>query len=174
MILLALTIFLYGIVAGLMVTAWKRHDGTLRLSLQAATREVLHLMPRLALGVIGSGFIARALPQDQVIGWFGAGSGVLGVVLAALAGALTPGGPVVGFALGAAALKAGAGLPQVMAFVTGWSLYTLNRMLIWELPFMPPWLVRLRILVSLPLPFVTAALVSAILASPGLWPMLAR
>jgi uncharacterized membrane protein YraQ (UPF0718 family) len=126
---------------------------------KAATREILHLLPRLALGVIGSGFIAKALPQAQIVGLLGSGSGVLGVALAALAGALTPGGPVVGFALGAAALKAGAGLPQVMSFVTGWSLYTLNRMLIWELPFMPSWFVRLRILVSLPFPFITAGLV---------------
>jgi uncharacterized membrane protein YraQ (UPF0718 family) len=159
MILIGLTIILYALVAWLMLTAWQRRDGTLGLSLQAATREILHLLPRLALGVIGSGFIAKALPQDQIVGLFGSGSGILGVALAALAGALTPGGPVVGFALGAAALKAGAGLPQVMSFVTGWSLYTLNRMLIWELPFMPSWFVRLRILVSLPFPFITAGLV---------------
>ena len=156
MILIGLTIILYALVAWLMLTAWQRRDGTLGLSLQAAPREILHLLPRLALGVIGSGFIAKALPQDQILGLFGSGSGILGVALAALAGALTPGGPVVGFALGAAALKAGAGLPQVMSFVTGWSLYTLNRMLIWELPFMPSWFVRLRILVS---PFITAGLV---------------
>ena len=159
MILIGLTIILYALVAWLMLTAWQRRDGTLGLSLQAASREILHLLPRLALGVIGSGFIAKALPQDQIVGFFGSGSGILGVALAALAGALTPGGPVVGFALGAAALKAGAGLPQVMSFVTGWSLYTLNRMLIWELPFMRSWFVRLRILVSLPFPFITAGLV---------------
>ena len=166
MILIALTALLYGIVAWLMLTAWQRHDGSLKLSLNASAREIIHLIPRLALGVIGSGFIAKALPQDQIIGWFGSGSGALGVSLAALAGALTPGGPVVGFALGAAAFKAGAGLPQVTAFVTGWSLYTLNRMLIWELPFMPPWFVRLRILVSLPFPFVAAGLTALVLAWP--------
>ncbi|MGL4438411.1 MAG: hypothetical protein ACRCUE_04005 [Bosea sp. (in: a-proteobacteria)] len=174
MILLALTLLLYAIVAWLMLTAWKRHDGTLKLSVSAASREVLHLLPRLALGVIGSGFIARALPQDQIVGWFGAGSGVLGVTIAAIAGALTPGGPVVGFALGAAALKAGAGLPQVVAFVTGWSLYTLNRMLIWELPFMPPWFVRLRIIASLPFPFIAAGLAALVLSVPDLWPIAAR
>jgi uncharacterized membrane protein YraQ (UPF0718 family) len=174
MILLALTILLYAIVAWLMLTAWQRHDGTLKLSATAATREVLHLLPRLALGVIGSGFIAKALPQDQIVGWFGAGSGLLGVTIAAIAGALTPGGPVVGFALGAAALKAGAGLPQVVAFVTGWSLYTLNRMLIWELPFMPPWFVRLRVLVSLPFPFIAAGLAALVLSVPGLWPITVR
>jgi uncharacterized membrane protein YraQ (UPF0718 family) len=174
MILLALTLVLYTIVAWLMLTAWRRHDGTLQLSVNAAMREVLHLIPRLALGVIGSGFIAKALPQDQIVGWFGSGSGLLGVTIAAIAGALTPGGPVVGFALGAAALKAGAGLPQVVAFVTGWSLYTLNRMLIWELPFMPAWFVRLRVIASLPFPFIAAGLAALVLGVPGLWPIAAR
>lgn len=164
MILLALTVLLYGIVAWLLLLAWRRQDGALGLSVTSAAREVLHLLPRLALGVLGSGFMARALPQDEIIGWFGSGSGVTGVALAALAGALTPGGPVVGFAIGSAALKAGAGLPQVMAYVTGWSLYTINRMLVWELPFMPAWLVRIRVLVSLPFPFIVAGLVSLLLA----------
>jgi hypothetical protein len=168
MILIALTALLYAIVAGLMVVAWRRADGSLQLSVAAATQEVLHLLPRLALGVIGSGFMAKAMPAETVTSLFGQGSGVTGVALATLAGALTPGGPVVGFALGAAALKAGAGLPQVMAFVTGWSLYTLNRMIIWELPLTPPWLVRARLIVSLPLPFVVAALTWAVLDA-GLW-----
>ncbi len=165
MILLALTILLYAIVAWLMLTAWRRGDGSLGLSVRTAMHEVLALIPRLFVGVVGSGFIARALPQEQIVGLFGAGSGLLGVTLAALAGALTPGGPVVGFALGSAALKSGAGLPQVMAFVTGWSLYTINRMLIWEIPFMPGWLVKVRVLASLPLPFITAALVSLVMSA---------
>lgn len=169
MVLFALTALLYAIVASLAWSAWRRHDGTLRLSLAAAVGEVLHLMPRLAVGVIGSGFIAQALPQDQMISWFGAGSGFTGVTLAAIAGALTPGGPVVGFALGAAAFKAGAGAPQVLAFVTGWSLYTLNRMLVWELPFMPAWFVKIRVLVSLPFPFIVAGLAALVAAWPGLW-----
>jgi uncharacterized membrane protein YraQ (UPF0718 family) len=113
-------------------------------------------MPRLAVGIIGAGFIAKALPQDVVSGWLGPDSGFKGIALAALAGALTPGGPVVGYAMGAAALKAGAGLPQVMAFVTGWALYTINRMIVWELPLMPRDLVLLRVVVSLPLPFIAA------------------
>jgi hypothetical protein len=162
MIVLGLTLLLYAVVAWLMLIAWRRDDGSLPLATSAAAREVAMLIPRLALGVIGSGFLAKALPQDQINSLFGAGSGPLGVMLAALAGALTPGGPVVGFALGAAALKAGAGLPQVAAFITGWSLFTLNRMIVWEMPLAPWWFVRLRILVSLPLPFVAAGLMALV------------
>lgn len=156
MILLALTIILYSVVAAMLLTAWRRQDGSARLALDAGLREFLHLLPRLAVGVIGSGFLARALPQDVVTNWLGGESGWLGILLATLAGALTPGGPVVGYSLGSAALKAGAGLPQVMAYVTGWSLYTVNRMLIWELPTMPRQVVWQRVIISLPLPFIIA------------------
>ncbi|MCW5686803.1 MAG: hypothetical protein KIT85_20605, partial [Pseudolabrys sp.] len=77
--------------------------------------------------------------------------------VATVAGALTPGGPVVGFAIGAAALKGGAAMPQVIAYATAWALFALHRLLVWEVPMMPARLVWLRALVSLPLPFLAAA-----------------
>ena len=157
----------FGFTALLMVLAgwtwwlaWKRKDGTAETGTRNAVQDFLHLLPRLAVGVIGSGYLAQALPQDMVTAWLGPSSGFGGISIAALAGALTPGGPVVGFAIGAAALKAGAGLPQVMAFVTGWSLYTINRVLVWEIPTMPMRFVIIRMLVSVPFPFVVAGLVA--------------
>jgi uncharacterized membrane protein YraQ (UPF0718 family) len=159
MIVFAFTALLMGLAGWTWWLAWKRRDGTVETGSRNAWADFVHLLPRLAVGVIGSGYIAAALPQDVVITWLGPGSGLGGVSLAALAGALTPGGPVVGFSIGAAALKAGAGMPQVMAFVTGWSLYTLNRVLVWELPTMPLRFVIIRTVVSLPFPFVVAAVV---------------
>jgi hypothetical protein len=86
--------------------------------------EFLRLLPRIGASVIGSGFIAEVLPKALVASWIGPGSGFLGVVIATLGGALTPGGPVVGFAIGApAALKSGAGAPQVIAYSTAWRRY---------------------------------------------------
>jgi len=90
--------------------------------------------------------------------WLGPQSGLTGVLLATLGGALTPGGPVVGFSIGAAALKSGAGAPQVIAYSTAWALYAIHRLVMWEAPLMPPRIVYLRALVSLPLPFMAAAL----------------
>lgn len=158
MILLVLTVVLYLVVAAMLALAAIRRDGSMGLALRQSVSEFLHLLPRLAIGVLGSGFLARALPQEMIVAWLGPDTGIFGVTLAAIAGGLTPGGPVVGYALGSAALKSGAGLPQVMAYVTGWSLYTVNRMLIWEIPTMPVSVVRQRILVSLPLPFAIAGL----------------
>jgi uncharacterized membrane protein YraQ (UPF0718 family) len=160
MIVFAFSALLALIAVWLLIVAQRRQDGTAKAGIREATRDFLHLLPRLAVGVIGAGYIARAMPQELVTQWLGPSSGVGGVTLAALAGALTPGGPVVGFALGAAALKSGAGLPQVMAFVTGWSLYTINRVLVWEVPTMPMRFVVIRALVSLPFPFLVAGVVA--------------
>ncbi|MGL5139466.1 MAG: hypothetical protein ACRC7G_17045 [Beijerinckiaceae bacterium] len=158
MIVLVFSLLLWGLAVWLVLLARSRADGTFEIGLEEALWDFLALLPRLAVGVIGAGFIAKALPQDVVSGWLGPESGLKGIGLATLAGALTPGGPVVGYAMGAAALKAGAGLPQVMAFVTGWALYTINRMIVWELPLMPRELVLLRVVVSLPFPFIAAFL----------------
>jgi uncharacterized membrane protein YraQ (UPF0718 family) len=161
-IVLVFSLLLWIIAAALLATAHRRKDGSAKAGLREAMVDFLHLLPRLAVGVIGAGFIAKAMPQDLVTQWLGPNSGAGGVTMAALAGALTPGGPVVGFALGAAALKAGAGLPQVMAYVTGWSLYTINRVLVWEVPTMPMRFIVLRMLVSLPFPFIVAGIVAMI------------
>jgi uncharacterized membrane protein YraQ (UPF0718 family) len=158
MVVFGFTALLFAIAAGCFWLAWRRHDGTAAEAAREAWGDFLHLMPRLAVGVIGAGFIAKAMPQDVVVAWLGPASGGGGALLAALAGAAVPGGPVVGFAVGAAALKAGAGLPQIVAFVTAWSLYTLNRVIVWELPIMPLRFVMVRALVSLPFPFAAAAL----------------
>ena len=162
MIIVILTLTLYAIVGWLLLIAFRRQDGSAKRALVMTSEEFLHLLPRLAFGVIGSGYIARLMPHDLVISWLGPQSGFTGLAIASIAGALTPGGPVVGFALGSAAIKAGAGYPQVIAYVTGWSLFTLNRVLVWEIPFMPAWFVRLRVLVSLPIPFFVAWLVMLI------------
>jgi hypothetical protein len=125
-------------------------------SLRFAAREFLALLPRIAVGMIGSGFIAEILPQQWMLAWFGPGTGPFGMVIAALAGALTPGGPVIGFALATTALKSGAGAPQVIVYNIAWALFALQRVMIYEIPAMPPRVVWLRVLVSLPLPFLAA------------------
>lgn len=158
MVVFLFTLLLFAIAALCLWIAWRRGDGSAEAGSREAWSDFRHLLPRLAVGVIGAGFIAKAMPQETVVAWLGPSSGGWGVALAALAGAATPGGPVVGFAIGAAALKAGAGLPQIVAYVTAWSLYTINRVLVWEIPTMPPRFALTRLLISLPFPFIAAGM----------------
>jgi uncharacterized membrane protein YraQ (UPF0718 family) len=153
---LIIDVLLWSIVLGLVLTAAVRSRPLLMPSLRAGFFDFLRLLPRLLVGVVGSGFIAELLPRDLMANWLGPDSGFLGILLASLGGALTPGGPVVGFALGAAALKGGAGMPQVIAFSTAWALFAVQRLLSWELPVLPARVVWVRAAAALPLPFLAA------------------
>jgi hypothetical protein len=158
MITVAVNILLWLVVATLAFLACMRGRVLFDDGIRDGVMEFVLLLPRIGVGVIGSGFLAEALPNDWIAPWLGPDSGFLGVAIATLGGALTPGGPVVGFSLGAAALKSGAGAPQVIAYSTAWALYAIHRLLIWEVPMMPARVVWLRAAVSLPLPFMAAAL----------------
>lgn len=165
MIDLIVTFALWLIVIALGVLVWRRSLPLLRESSKSGGTEFIQLLPRICVGVLGSGFIAAALPQDFVVRWLGSSSGIIGIAIAVAAGAATPGGPMVGFAIGAAALKGGAGAPQVIAYSTAWALYAFPRLLSYELPIMPARVVWLRVLSSLPLPFIAAA-VAMLLGKP--------
>ncbi|HXX07407.1 MAG TPA: hypothetical protein VEJ43_04960 [Pseudolabrys sp.] len=159
---LAINILLWLVVGTLALIAATRGRTLLNDGARDGAMEFLLLLPRIGVGVIGSGFVAEALPNDWVAPWLGPESGFLGVLIATVGGALTPGGPVVGFSLGAAALKSGAGAPQVIAYSTAWALYAIHRLIIWEVPMMPARMVWLRAAVSLPLPFMAAAFAIAL------------
>lgn len=155
---LAVNILLWLVVAGLALFAAMRGPVLLHEGARAGAGEFARLLPRIGIGVVGAGFIAEALPSEWVAPWLGPQSGLTGIVIATVGGALTPGGPVVGFSIGAAALKSGAGAPQVIAYSTAWALYAVHRLVIWEVPLMPARVVWLRAAASLPLPFIAAAL----------------
>ena len=153
----AISILLWLMVGALALLVAMRGRVLLNDGARDGAIEFIKLLPRIGIGVVGSGFVAEVLPKALIGSWLGPESGLLGVAIATLGGALTPGGPVVGFSIGAAALKSGAGAPQVIAYSTAWALYAVHRLLIWEVPMMPARMVWLRAAVSLPLPFIAAA-----------------
>lgn len=159
---LIVDIILWASVAALGFIAYRRGRMVVISAAREGTMDFINIVPRIALGVIGSGYIAAVLPQEVITGWFGPDSGWLGVLTATIAGGLTPGGPVVGFSLGAVALKAGGGAPQVIAYVIAWALFAFQRLILWEIPFMPARFVWFRAAVSLPFPFLAAAIAMAI------------
>jgi uncharacterized membrane protein YraQ (UPF0718 family) len=154
---IVVAILLWLLVAVLAFIAAMRSKALFREGAFEGGRDFLVLIPRVMIGVVGSGYIAAIMPQDLIANWIGPNSGVIGIVIATIIGAATPGGAVVGFAIGAAALKSGAGAPQVIAYSTAWALYAVHRLVMWEAPLMPARLVWLRAAVSLPLPFIAAA-----------------
>jgi hypothetical protein len=153
---LAIDIALWTIVVALGLTLFLRDQPMFADSLRFARREFVALLPRIAIGMLGAGFIAEILPKELIPSLLGPESGIPGLLFATVAGALTPGGPVVGFAIAAAALKSGAGAPHIIAYTIAWALFAIPRVLIFEVASMPARVVWLRVAVSLPLPFLAA------------------
>jgi uncharacterized membrane protein YraQ (UPF0718 family) len=159
---LIIDLILWSSVAALGLVAFRRGRPVLIGSVREGAMDFINIMPRIAIGVIGSGYIAAVIPEEIITGWLGPNSGWLGVLAATIAGGATPGGPVIGFSIGAVALKAGGGMPQVVAYVVAWALFAFQRVILWEIPFMPARFVWFRAAVSVPFPFLAAAIAMAI------------
>lgn len=159
---LIIDILLWGSLISVSVIAWRQDKAVLGTALRNGGLDFINIVPRIALGVIGSGFIAAIIPSEVIVGGLGPDTGWLGIATAVVAGAATPGGPVVGFSIGAVALKSGGGTPQVVAYVVAWALFAFQRVILWEIPFMPARFVWFRCAVSIPFPFLAAAIVMVI------------
>lgn len=152
--ILIASLLLYGAVAVLGRMAWRRHDGSLRRSLDLALIQARLVAPRIFFAVLGAGFIAALVPPEVVAAVIGGDTGFLGLLIASALGAITPGGPMLAFAVGSAALEVGGGTPQIIAFVTAWSLYNLNRTTVWEMPIVGRRATLQRVAVALPVPLL--------------------
>jgi uncharacterized membrane protein YraQ (UPF0718 family) len=98
------------------------------------------------------------MPRETVLRWVGAESGLLGILVATLAGVVCPGGPITIFPIAAAFVAIGADVGAAIAFITSWTLLGYARVLVWELPFFGGNFVIWRIIIALPLPIVAGLL----------------
>ncbi len=112
------------------------------------------MAPRFLLGLLLVGFLTVLAPREAVARALGAGSGFKGLAIAAGAGALLPGGPWVIMPLTLAIARSGADAGACVAFVVAWSSLGLNRLLVWEMPFLGFETAGLRWLLAVPLPLL--------------------
>jgi uncharacterized membrane protein YraQ (UPF0718 family) len=143
---------------------WRVDPGKLPAVLRTSVSTFFVMLPRMVIGLSGASFMADLLPRDVVAALFGPEQGSLGIVIATLAGWLTPGGPMVAFAFAATGMKAGAATGPVLAYVTAWSIVSLTRTLSHELPMLGARFMVLRIVISAPVPLILGLLGQAILA----------
>jgi uncharacterized membrane protein YraQ (UPF0718 family) len=103
------------------------------------------------------------VPSDVIGRVVGEESGLQGVLIATVAGAVTPGGPFLQFPLVAALARGGAGTGPMAAYLTAWSLLGVNRALVWEIPILGVPFTASRWLVSLIVPVVVGMAVPLLL-----------
>ena len=120
------------------------------------------ILPKVIAGTLIGELIRRLVPREVIVRWLGEGSGLKGIVIAAVIGCLFPAGPFTMFPLAAALLMIGADRGAAVAFITGWLLIGLNRMLIWELPFFGADVLMLRVAVTWWMPIAAGLLARAL------------
>ena len=91
----------------------------------------------------------------------GAEAGFIAIVVGILAGMMIPAGPVVSFSIAAVFANEGASVPALVSFITSWSVFTLHRVIIFEIPLLGLSFLRLRLLSVLILPLLAASLTLA-------------
>jgi uncharacterized membrane protein YraQ (UPF0718 family) len=86
----------------------------------------------------------------------GHGSGFKGILIGMSLGGVTPGGPMAHFPVIASLSKTGVGVGPLVIYLSAWSLFGLQRIIMWEIPFLGPKVVAIRFVVSFFFPLVAS------------------
>jgi uncharacterized membrane protein YraQ (UPF0718 family) len=96
--------------------------------LRMALNMTLSIIPLLVFAFIVAGMVQVILPRELLSKWVGEESGLRGILIGSIAGGLAPGGPYVSLPVAAGLLRTGAGVGTMVAFLTGWSVWAINRL----------------------------------------------
>ena len=166
--MIAVAIGIWAVVAVLAAVVNRRHGPTgLRRGGAFALGQARALAIRLPLAMLAAAFLAEALPIEDIASVIGPQSGLAGIVLAALIGGVMPGGPMTSFPLALIVYEGGAGAPQIVALLAGWSVFAMHRVLAYEAPMMGWGFVALRMSSCALLPVLAGLLAEAVLALTG-------
>lgn len=143
--------------------AARRRDESLKRGLRIGGGYFVVMAPRMFLALFMAGFAAELLPGELISAWLGTESGFKGILIASIAGIAVPAGGVVAFPLALAMYKIGVGIPQLTAFLTTWEIFAIHRIIAWELPFLGPQFVALRVTSSFMLPPLAGVLAALLM-----------
>jgi len=153
------TLIMVALAAAATLAAYLRDPGLPLLGLKTGLQLFWFILPRLLAALILTGMLQVLVSPEQVGRWLGREAGMRGILVGFVAGILTPGGPMVSIPIVAVLYQSGASLPSMVAYVTSWSLFGFQRVLVWELPFMGGHFVLARVLPTLAVPILAGLLV---------------
>lgn len=154
------TLVLVVVAVFLAVMAYLKDPGLPWIGARNGFSMVVFILPRLIPAMLIAGLLQVVVPQEVVSRYFGQQGGLRAIVVASLAGVVTPGGPMVSVPFMVAAAHSGAGLPSLVAYMTSWSLFGMQRIISWEVPLMGWHFVGVRLLASLAFPILAGWLVA--------------
>src|SRR5207302_1778596 len=155
------TIVLVVLALALAGVAYVKDPGLPLLGAKNGFSMLKFILPRLVPALMLAGLMQVLIPEAVVSRHFGREGGLRAILIATLAGVLTPGGPMVSVPFMVALANSGAALPSLVAYMTSWSLFGVQRIIAWEAPLMGWHFVVVRVIPSLAFPIVAGWLVAA-------------
>lgn len=122
------TIIMGALAVVFLLIGYYKGQGQHIIGMKAGLRMTVQILPLLIFAFIVAGMVQVLVPQELLSKWVGAESGMRGILIGTVAGALAPGGPYVSLPVAAGLLQAGAGVGTMVAFLTGWSLWAFSRL----------------------------------------------
>jgi uncharacterized membrane protein YraQ (UPF0718 family) len=122
--------------------------------LNATGSLILEITPRMIAAFTLAGLFQAIVPEEVIVRWMGHGSGFKGILIGMSLGGITPGGPMTHFPVIASLFRMGVGIGPLVAYLTAWSLFGLQRVIMWEIPFLGAKVVAIRIAVSFLFPLL--------------------
>lgn len=166
--MLAATIAIWVAALLLGILAYSRPGNLHRTGLRLAVEHFVTVMPLMIPALVTATFLGALVPENLIASWIGADTGLAGIVVAACVGGLVPGGPVLSYPLAVVLMQAGAGVPQVTAFLAAWSVFAMHRVISYEVPLMGWRFSAVRLLASLALPLAAGLLAGVLVSATGL------
>ena len=154
------TLVLAGLAIAFAIVAYFKDPSLPLIGARNGLAMLAFIVPRLVPALILAGLAQVLIPQEVVSRHFGREAGLKAILIATGAGMITPGGPMVSVPFMVALAHSGAALPALVAYMTSWSLFGVQRIIAWEAPLMGWHFVWVRIIPSLAFPVVAGWLVA--------------
>jgi uncharacterized membrane protein YraQ (UPF0718 family) len=112
------------------------------------------IAPRVGAAVLIAAFLQILVPREVISRLIGDNAGIKSVLIATVAGSLTPGGPLTSFPIVIALYAAGANKGALVAYLSSWAIIGMQRIIVWELPLLGPDVTAIRVGASVLLPII--------------------
>ncbi len=123
---------------------------------------LVRFTPIIIISFLAAGFAEVLVPREWVRETLSESSGIKGILIATAAGIITPAGPFISMPIAAVMVRSGAGAGPVVAFLAGWSLLAVHRLVAWEIPILGWRFAALRYGVCLVLPVLAGLFARAV------------
>lgn len=132
----------------MLIVVYLKSPAAAHQGLNATGSLLLEITPRMIAAFTLAGLFQAIVPQELILSWMGNDSGIRGILIGMCLGGVAPGGPMTHFPVIASLYKMGVGVGPMVAYLSAWSLFGLQRIIMWEIPFLGPQIVAIRVAVS--------------------------